>query len=114
VVGEWDRDRLGQVVANLLENTSKYGSGEGEVVVRVEDGGDVVRLAVTDRGPGIAPEHLPRLFDRFYRADATGAGGLGLGLYISRMLVEAHGGKIWAESEVGQGSTFTVSLPKRT
>jgi signal transduction histidine kinase len=113
VVGAWDQDRLRQVFVNLLDNTVKYSFAGSEVVVRIEDRGKEAHLVVIDQGPGIVPEHLPRLFDRFYRADATGAGGLGLGLYISRMLVEAHGGRIWAESEVGRGSTFTVALPKR-
>lgn len=112
LVGAWDRDRLSQVLANLLDNTLKHAPAGGEVLVVLEDRGDEVRMAVTDHGPGISPEHVTRLFDRFFRADATGAGGLGLGLYISRMLIEAHGGRIWVESEVGQGSTFTVALPK--
>jgi signal transduction histidine kinase len=81
------------------------------VTVRVEVADDEARVAVIDRGMGIPAEHLPRLFERFYRADATGAGGLGLGLYISKMLIEAHGGRIWAESRVGTGSTFTLALP---
>ena len=67
-------------------------------------------VSVQDSGPGIDPEHVPHLFDRFYRA-STRSSGLGLGLYISRILVEAHGGRIWAESQPGQGSTFTVALP---
>ena len=112
VVGCWDRDRLAQVLDNLLGNAVKYAPGGSQVVVRVERVAGEARLAVADRGPGIAPEHLPRLFERFYRADGTGAAaGLGLGLYISRMLVEAHGGRIWAASAPGEGSTFTVALP---
>jgi protein-histidine pros-kinase len=114
VVGQWDWDRLGQVLANLLGNAVKYSPAGGRVVVQIEatDGG--ARLRVRDEGPGIVPEHLPKLFERFYRAGGTGAGGLGLGLYISRMLVEAHGGTIAAESEPGAGSTFTVTLPLAT
>ena len=69
--------------------------------------------SVADRGPGIPAEVLPHLFERFYRGQpTTGAAGLGLGLYIARMLVEAHGGRIWAASEPGVGSTFTVALPR--
>ncbi|HEV2074492.1 MAG TPA: HAMP domain-containing sensor histidine kinase, partial [Thermomicrobiales bacterium] len=112
VFGAWDRARLKQVLTNLMENALKYAAPDSDVVVQVEDCGDEARVTVKDQGLGIAPEHLPRLFDRFYRADVTGVGGLGLGLYISRMLLEAHGGRIWAESEVGQGSTFTLALPK--
>jgi signal transduction histidine kinase len=99
------------VVQNLLDNALTYAGDAGEVVVRVEAVGNEARVAVADRGAGIAPEHLPRLFERFYRAEATGAGGLGLGLYLARMLVAAHGGRVWVESTPGQGSTFTFALP---
>lgn len=105
-----DRDRLGQVLDNLLGNAVKY--SDDEVVVRIEPDDGEARLSVADRGPGIPAEVLPRLFDRFYRGQqATSSAGLGLGLYIARMLVEAHGGRIWAESELGAGSTFIVALP---
>lgn len=66
---------------------------------------------VIDKGVGISPENVSLLFKRFYRADVTGAGGLGLGLHVSEMLVRAHGGRIWATSNPGEGSTFTVALP---
>lgn len=111
VVGEWDRDRLVQVLQNLLGNAMKY-APDGEVVIKILDHGTEVHAAVIDSGAGIAPDHLPHLFERFYRADVTGAGGLGLGLYISRMLVEAHGGRIWAASAPGRGATFTFALPR--
>ena len=69
-------------------------------------------VTVSDQGRGIAPEDIPHLFERFYRApEARKAEGIGLGLYITRMLVEAHGGRIWVESEVGKGSTFSFTLP---
>jgi signal transduction histidine kinase len=110
VCGEWDGVRLGQVVENLLGNALKHGGEEGEVVVRVEQRAREAVISVQDFGPGIDPDHLPHLFDRFYRANAQSS-GLGLGLYISRILVEAHGGRIWAESRPGHGSTFTVALP---
>jgi len=110
VCGEWDRVRLGQVIENLLGNALKHGAEEGEVVVRVEKRADEALISVQDFGPGIDPGHMPHLFDRFYRAN-TRSSGLGLGLYISRILVEAHGGRIWAESQPDQGSTFTVALP---
>lgn len=112
VRGEWDPDRLGQVLDNLLGNAVKYSRSGSDIVVRVMACGAEARIAVTDRGEGIPAEALPRLFERFYRADrGEEAPGLGIGLYISRMLVEAHGGRIWAESAPGQGSTFTVALP---
>jgi two-component system, OmpR family, sensor histidine kinase VicK len=110
ICGEWDRVRLEQVVENLLGNALKHGAEDGEVVVRVEERAGEARLSVRDSGPGIDPAHVPHLFDRFYRAN-TGSSGLGLGLYISRILVEAHGGRIWVESRPGHGSTFTMALP---
>ena len=82
------------------------------MLVRVATVDGEARLAVVDRGVGVPAEALPRLFERFYRADEAGvASGLGLGLYIARLLVEAHGGRICAESTVGRGSVFTVALP---
>ena len=112
ISGLWDRHRLGQVLQNLLTNAVKYSPGGGEIVVRLEDARGEARLSVTDHGIGIPEDQLPRIFERFYRADATGAGGLGLGLYITDMLVRALGGRITATSVYGQGSTFTVTLPK--
>jgi signal transduction histidine kinase len=112
ICGAWDRVRLGQVVENLLGNALKHGAEQGEVVVRVEEREGEALLSVRDSGPGIGPEHVPHLFDRFYRASDRSP-GLGLGLYISRILVEAHGGRIWVESQPGQGSTFTIALPLR-
>ncbi len=110
--GEWDRDRLAQVLDNLLSNAVKYSRAGSEIVVRVETIGNEARVSVVDQGDGIPAETLPRLFERYYRADRSGiSSGLGLGLYIARMLVEAHGGRIWAESAPGPGSTFTVALP---
>ncbi|MCC6313079.1 MAG: PAS domain S-box protein [Thermomicrobiales bacterium] len=112
VIGDWDADRLGQVLQNLLGNAVKFQEESGSVEVRIEATATEARVTVADEGPGILPEHLPRMFERFYRAEATGAGGLGLGLYISRMLVEAHGGRIRVESEPGAGSRFIVTLPR--
>jgi two-component system, OmpR family, sensor histidine kinase VicK len=111
ICGDWDRVRLSQVVENLLGNALKHGAEEGEIVVQVEERGDEARLSVRDSGPGIDAQHVPHLFERFYQANARSS-GLGLGLYISRILVEAHGGRIWAESRPGQGSNFTIALPR--
>jgi len=111
IVGVWDRQRLGQVLQNLLTNAVKYSPEGGGIAVRVEASRGEARLRVEDHGVGIAHDHLPRLFERFYRADLTGAGGLGLGLHISQMLVEAHGGRIIVASTPGEGSSFTVVLP---
>jgi heavy metal sensor kinase len=109
-----DRDGLGQVVTNLLANAVHHNRDAGEIHVstRVENGHAVV--AVADRGPGIAPEHLPRLFERFFRADkarTAAAGRTGLGLAIAKAIVDAHGGAIAVASEFGHGATFTVRLP---
>lgn len=110
-----DPARLNQVLDNLLGNAVKYSPPDQEVVLRIEATDGRVLLSVQDHGTGIAPEHLPHLFDRFYRApcDSTRrVKGLGLGLSIVRDLVAAHGGSVWAESAgPGQGSTFWVSLP---
>jgi PAS domain S-box-containing protein len=111
VAGSWDRQRLGQVVQNLLLNAVKYSPEGCDITVRVDVVHGEAQLAISDRGVGISPDHIPRLFDRFYRADVSGAGGLGLGLHISKMFMEAHGGRIWVESRLGEGSTFTVALP---
>ena len=111
--GRWDRDRIGQVLSNLLSNAIKYSPDGGEILVRVEDGGTEARVSVTDHGLGVPPEALPRLFDRFYRVDSASgsARGQGLGLYISRGIIEAHGGRIAVQSQPGIGSTFSFSLP---
>ena len=112
VIVDGDRGRLGQVLDNLLGNAVKYAPHGGEIRVRVEAIAGEARVSVADRGPGIPADVLPRLFERFYRGQpAAGELGLGLGLYIARMLVEAHGGRIWAETARGAGSTFTVALP---
>ncbi len=109
--GSWDRGRLDQVLTNLVANAVKYGAGKPiEVQVRAEGGRAVVE--VRDGGIGISPEELPRLFGRFERAaPGRNYGGLGLGLWISRQIVELHGGRIRVDSEPGRGSTFTVELP---
>jgi PAS domain S-box-containing protein len=115
VVGQWDEGRLTQVLQNLLSNAIKY-SPSGEILLRLEDQGLEARVSVTDYGPGIAADALPHLFERFFRANAAAASevrGLGLGLYISKSIVEAHGGHIWAQSEPGRGSTFSFTLPYR-
>ena len=109
-----DRERLGQVLRNLLSNAVTHTPDGGAVTVTARPADEVVEIAVRDTGPGIAPEHLARVFDRFYRADpsrARATGGSGLGLAIVKQLVEAHGGEIRAESEPGGGAVFTFTLP---
>jgi len=109
-----DRARIAQVVTNLLDNAVAYTGPSGTVQVRVWQTSDEAGLSVQDSGPGIAPAAVPRVFDRFFRADtgrARAGGGSGLGLAICKELVEAHGGRIKAESQLGIGSTFAVLLP---
>jgi PAS domain S-box-containing protein len=107
-----DRDRLERILMNLITNALKYSPPESEVLIRAEVANGKVKVNVTDRGVGISPADYPHIFERFYRAARTEkAEGLGLGLYITRMLVEAHGGRIWVESELGKGTTFSFTLP---
>ena len=108
-----DADRIERVLANFISNALKYSAPGSPVRVHVERRGDEAVVSVCDEGPGIAPGELARVFERFYRSPSSQkrAEGLGLGLYISRLVVEAHGGRVWAESEPGKGSTFGFSLP---
>ena len=109
---EADPNRLERIVLNLISNALKYSDPGSEVVLRAEGMEGHVEVSVVDRGRGIEPEDIPHLFERFYRAKgARNAEGLGLGLYITRMLVEAQGGTIRVESEVGVGSRFSFTLP---
>ena len=108
-----DSGRLAQVVTNLLTNAIQYNQPGGEVRVTLAAQNGLAVLTVTDTGQGIAPEDLPRVFSRFFRADPsrTGAGNAGLGLAISKAIVEAHGGTLVVASEANAGATFTVRLP---
>jgi len=113
VVG--DEARLIQVVMNLLDNAIRYTHPGGQVWVSVEQTSSEACLTVHDTGIGMAPEHLPHIFERFYRADPTrrrtGGSSSGLGLSIVEWIVRAHGGSIAVESQVGRGSCFIVTLP---
>ncbi|TQF10277.1 GAF domain-containing protein [Myxococcus llanfairpwllgwyngyllgogerychwyrndrobwllllantysiliogogogochensis] len=111
VVGQWDKLRLEQVLVNLLSNAAKYGAGR-PVTVRVEPRGAVAELVVQDEGIGVAQEDQERIFERFERSEsAQHFKGLGLGLWITKRIVEAHGGGIRVQSQPGKGSIFTVELP---
>lgn len=110
-----DPDRLRQILVNLLANAVAYTPSDGSIVVAAVATGDEVRLSVRDTGCGIAADHLPHIFERFYRVDPSrdrATGGAGVGLAIVRRLSEAHGGSVCVESEIGKGSVFTVTLPR--
>jgi histidine kinase len=113
-----DEDRLNQVLTNLLGNALQYTPAGGQVTASARQQGDHLLVQITDTGAGVAAEHLPMLFTRFYRVDKSrsrAGGGSGIGLTIARHLVEAHGGRIWAESQgVGKGSTFSFTLPLKS
>jgi signal transduction histidine kinase len=107
-----DPMRLGQVFDNLINNASKYAPGS-RVVVNLMEKDDQARITVSDDGPGIEKEHLEKIFQRFYRVPETrmAVRGSGLGLYICRQIIVAHQGNITAESEMGSGTTFHITLP---
>ena len=110
----WDYDRMNEVLGNLLSNAFKFTPRGGRVELAIDAAGDRVLLEVKDSGAGIAAEHLPRIFDKFYQADnqaAASAKGTGLGLAIAKSIVEAHGGTINCESSPGLGTIFTIDLP---
>jgi two-component system phosphate regulon sensor histidine kinase PhoR len=110
-----DAERLQQVLANIVGNAIKYGRAEGQVAVSARNGdGDMIEVCVQDDGPGIPPEALERVFERFYRVDKARSreqGGTGLGLSIVKHIVQSHGGKVWARSELGNGAAFYFTLP---
>jgi two-component system, OmpR family, phosphate regulon sensor histidine kinase PhoR len=107
-----DPERLERILLNLLSNALTYSAAGSPVRVTASSGSDGVVVSVADQGRGIAPDDLPHIFERFYRGTGGHTGeGVGLGLYITRMLVEAHGGRIWVDSRPAQGTTFSFTLP---
>lgn len=111
-----DVEQLAKVVNNIINNAVKYmNKTPGKISINLLDDGDFVRFEISDNGRGISPEDIPKLFDRFYRTDASrnsNTGGSGIGLSIARKIIEDHGGKIWASSKLGEGSKFTFILRK--
>jgi signal transduction histidine kinase len=107
-----DRERSLQVISNLLGNALKFTPQGGKITLSAEAEGDWIRFAVADNGPGIAPEHVAHLFTRFWKTETAESKGTGLGLFISKGIVEAHGGRIWVESQLGHGAVFRFTLPK--
>ena len=112
-----DRDHLEQVLDNLVTNAIKFSPDGGAINVSLHDAGESLILSVADPGVGIPDGQLDAIFGLFYQAEdpvSRRTGGMGLGLWISREIVTRHGGRIWAESRAGRGSTFHVSLPRAT
>ena len=107
-----DRGRIFQVFSNLVGNALKFTPKGGAIDVRGRLNGDEALFTIADTGPGIPPENLPHLFDRFWQARETRRAGAGLGLYIAKGIIEAHGGRLWVESKLGAGTTFFFTLPR--
>lgn len=107
-----DPGRLIQVINNLLGNAIKFSPDDSEVSVRIEESKDVVTITIKDNGPGISREDLSHLFDRYWQSQKTAHRGTGLGLFISKTIIELHGGTIKVSSKLGQGAVFCVYLPK--
>lgn len=109
-----DRNYIEQVLINLCDNSIKYGREEGKITISVIENDQEIQFSIKDDGIGIPSEDLPRIFERFYRVDkgrSQELGGTGLGLSIVKHIVQAHGGRVWAESQLGEGSTFYFTLP---
>jgi len=111
LMAKFDQGRVLQVLANLLSNAIKFTPEGGRIWIEVEPVKRGIRFSVTDTGPGIQSDHLEAVFERYWQAHSKGPRGLGLGLYIAKGIVEAHGGRIWVESQPGTGSTFSFTLP---
>jgi signal transduction histidine kinase len=109
-----DASQLKQAIINLLDNALRHTPSGGTITVRVVPHEMSIKLSIEDTGPGIDPQHLPHLFERFYRVDQARdrqSGGTGLGLAIVKEIVQAHGGHIQADSQIGKGTIFTITLP---
>ena len=106
-----DRSRILQVLGNILGNAVKFTPADGAITARAELVDRTVSFSVSDSGPGIAPEQLPHVFDRFWQAKETARAGTGLGLAICKGIIDSHGGRIWVESAIGAGTTFYFTLP---
>jgi len=113
IVIECDKDRIAQILENLIGNAIRFTPAAKRITVRLRDQGSEARFEVADEGPGIADADLRRIFDPYYRAEVPQGRGLGLGLSISLGLVRAHDGALWAESATGHGATFVFTMPRR-
>ncbi len=106
-----DRERIFQVLSNILGNAIKFTPEQGAIDLAVDAEGDRIRFAVRDTGPGIPREQLSQVFNRYWQARKQESKGAGLGLYIVKGIIEAHGGRVWVDSQEGRGSTFYFTLP---
>ena len=106
-----DHDRMIQVLSNVVGNAIKFTPDGGAIHVGATRDGDRIRFSVADNGPGIPADELPHVFDRYFQARRKNRDGIGLGLSIAKGIVDAHGGRIWVESEEGRGSTFFFTVP---
>ena len=112
LLADFDHDRVLQVLANLITNSIKFTLPGGKIILCVEDKGAELQFSVSDTGPGIPSDMFEAVFERFWQIGKNDRRGLGLGLYISKCIVESHGGKIWVESKLGEGSRFFFTLRK--
>ena len=110
----FDPARILQVLVNLIGNALKFTPAKGSVVVSVEQSGEEIRFSVRDTGRGIPEDQLEAVFERFLQIEKDDRRGVGLGLYISKCIVQGHGGRIWVESRIGEGSEFCFTIPLRT
>ena len=109
-----DGSRVAQVLSNLVSNAIKFSRQDGEIVVSAREQDNTIVVCVSDNGRGIPRENLSKVFDRYWQAEDTKHAGTGLGLSIAKGIVEAHGGKIWVDSELGKGSSVSFTLPLAT
>jgi signal transduction histidine kinase len=98
-------------VINFINKAVKYAPNSGQLKISFDENAEEIKVAVADKGPGVPPEKIPHLFDRFYRVDTSGSQYAGLGLYICAEIVKKHGGRVGVDSELGKGSTFWFTLP---
>lgn len=109
-----DYDKIIQVIMNILNNASKFSSPHSKIIISTKSLGNTLSISITDHGKGISPDEITHIFDRFYRAESAHKQGMGLGLYLSKQIIDVHKGAIRVNSQLGQGTTFTITLPALT